>query len=345
MKNRKLKFWTGYHVGLLLFSIAAGMLMKYHQTGNALDPTVIVTISTIFLMSAGIGYAAIFMVNRAKQYNQARLNKMIIPGLLIFYVSSYIIAMLSVTLGVFAWFLHLGRDLSEFWPHLFRYELNFASSRLLMWLLFFTIAFFYVLWYKSSRKEQKLREENLKYRYRILKAQINPHFLFNSLNTLSELVYVDAKKSDKYIQKLSGIYRYVLENEDTDLISLDKELEFVREYFSLQQERDNGKIGLKINIQNPKDYQVIPVSIQSLVENALKHNAISMEKPLNITISLSESHIVVTNPVQRKSIIKDTTRAGLPNLKNRARLIMGSEPLISEKNNIFTVKLPVTRTT
>src|SRR3972149_7572529 len=194
MKNQNLEksFWVFYHIGLLLFSAVAAMLMKYKQYGNTLEPTAVVPFVTIFMMSAGIGYLVVFMINKAKRYTKRQLTKKIIPALILFYISAYLIANVSITLGVLGWFIYVGRDLSEFWPHLFKHELGFGDSSFFLWLMLFTIAFFYVLWQKSVKLEQALREENLKYKYRNLKAQVNPHFLFNSFNTLSELVYVDA---------------------------------------------------------------------------------------------------------------------------------------------------------
>jgi len=341
MKQRKTKFWVLYHFGLIIFSIGAGMLNKYNQTGNALHPTVIIPIFVILLMSASIGYLVIFTVNKAKKYNQSQVNKWIIPALLIFYAIVFLIANLSVTIAVFGWYIYTGESLTGFWTHMFHQELNYASGSLFKWLLFFTIAFFYILWQKSMKKEQKLVEENLKYKYNTLKSQVNPHFLFNSLNTLSELVYVDAKKSDSYIQTLSSIYRYVLENEETELIDLEKELEFVKQYFSLQQVRDEGKIILEIDIDKPKGIKIIPVSLQLLVENALKHNAMSQEKPLKIRIFLKNDYIVVSNPLKRKSILENSTQIGLSNLKDRTKIVFGSELEISNENNSFTVQLPI----
>jgi two-component system LytT family sensor kinase len=335
------RFWILYHAGLLIFSMVVSMLMKYKQTGDALHPTVLVTFSTIFVMSACIGYLLLFMVKKARKYNQSQLNKMIVPALLIFYVTAYLIVNLSIAIGVFGWFLVSGMDLSEFWAHLFQHELNFAGGRFFIWLMFFTIAFFYVLWQKSTKKEQDLREENLKFRYRNLKTQVNPHFLFNSLNTLSELVYIDAKKADNYIQKLSGIYRYILENEETDMVPLSEEIAYVKQYFELQKERDDDKISLYIDFPDADSFRIIPVSLQLLVENALKHNAMSKEKPLEIDIHHNGDYIVVSNALQRKNILESSTQTGLSNLKERVKLVMGQEIMVSEDDNRFIVKLPI----
>jgi len=224
-KNIKIIFWLVYYPAVLLFSILSAMLMKYNQTGSAFVPETILAAATIFTISILGGHLAIYFKNKAAKLSHSELNKKIIPGFIIFLVCIFIIANIVVSLGVFVWFIVIGRDLNNFFPHLFKYELSHANKDLFVWFMFFSIAFFYVLWKKSSKKEQNLREENLKFRYQTLKSQINPHFLFNNLNTLSELIYEDAKKADGYIQKLSGVYRYLIENEETELIELEKEIE------------------------------------------------------------------------------------------------------------------------
>src|SRR4030042_6287747 len=323
--SNKTGFWIFYHLGMLAFSAIVAMIMKYRQVGDPFAPTFVIPFFTIFLMSVCGGYLAIFMVNRAKKYTHQQLTKKIVPALLIFYVAIFFLANIAVTLGILGWFLYTGRDLSEFLDQLFHYELNFANNRLFIWLMLITIAFFYILWQKSAKKEQLLTEEKLRFQYNNLKAQVNPHFLFNSLNTLSELVYQDAKKADNYIQKLSSIYRYILENENTALISLDKEIEFVKEFFSLQQERDDDKIALEINMDKTANLSVIPVSLQVLVENALKHNACSKGSPLKIRITCENDYVIVSNNIQRKNIPENSTKIGLQNLKERVRLATNNE--------------------
>jgi two-component system LytT family sensor kinase len=340
MKQITTRFWLFYLIALIPFSAAVGMLMKYKQTGNALHATVVIPIFVMFFMGASIGSLILFMINKAKKYNQSQINKLIVPALLLFYAVAFLMANLSVVLGDLGWFIFKGIDLSGFWPSI-KIDLSFANGRFYLWLMIFTIVFFYILWQNSAKKEQKLIEENLKHRYNTLKSQVNPHFLFNSLNVLSELVYVDAKKSDSYIQTLSGIYRYVLENEENELIDLEKELEFVKQYFSLQQVREEGKVLLEIDIDEPKGIKIIPVSLQLLIENALKHNAVSLEKPLKIRIFLKDEYIVVSNPIQKKSILEHSTQIGLSNLKDRTKIIMGNELEISNDSKSFIVKLPI----
>lgn len=340
--NHKEKvFWILYHAGFVLFAAGTGMLMKYLQTGDALHPTWVVSAAVIYIMSSCIGYLAVFMVRKAENYDHNKLKKRLLPLLVLFYAASYLIANLAITLGALGWFLYIGRDMKEFLPHLFQNELNFGKGSFFIWLMVFTIFFFYFLWRKSVTREQSLMEESLKYRYNTLKAQINPHFLFNSLNTLSELIYKEPSVADNYLQKLASVYRYILDNEENSLVPLENELAFVEDYYNMQKERGSDKIKLTVELYDKESFLVIPVSIQMLLENALKHNAASKDSPLDIRIAINHESISVSNNIQRKQVMGQSTKTGLKNLAERVRLITGKEMEISEKNNTFKVTIPL----
>jgi two-component system, LytTR family, sensor kinase len=140
---------------------------------------------------------------------------------------------------------------------------------------------------------------------------------------------------------LSGIYRYILENEEIDLVPLNKEIEFVKQYFDIQKVRDNDKVLLEIDFQDADEFKVVPVSLQILVENALKHNSRSEKFSLKIRIERSNDKIVVSNNIQRKSILENTSKTGLFNLKERVKLILDKNLILEEDNNLFIVKLPI----
>lgn len=330
-----------FHAGLFLFSLLAAMWMKYSQTGNPFVPETILATIIIFVTSVLTGYLAHYFIQRGNRLSHHDLNKRIVPAFLVFLVCVVLIANLTVTLAVFFWYLILGIDLQVFLSNLFAYELSFVNKSLTVWLVAFTIVFFYLLWRKSASKEQVLREENLRYRYNTLKAQVNPHFLFNSLSTLSELIYEDTGRADSYIQQLSKVYRYILENGDTDLVPLTEELAFVQQYFGLQQERAKGKICLEVNIPDAEKYKIIPVSLQVLVENALKHNAYSEEAPLQIDITMHEGSVVVTNRLQKKGIMEPSHGTGLSNLAERVKLVTGRDLSYKGQDRHFMVSMPV----
>ena len=329
-------------IASVLFSVVFSVLFKWGQTGNPFSPETIMYGSVVFVNILLLGAIARVLMNRFSGISSARLRTRIIPAFLLFVLIALVISLLLVSLGVYLFFLIQGLDTSGFVSRLFEVELRGAIRQFSIWILIGSAFFFYIIWRGAVEREQKLREENLKYQYRTLKAQVNPHFLFNSLNTLSELVYEDAEKADRYTQKLSGIYRYILENDNKDLVPLEEEIEFVNNYFSLQEERDKGKISLEIDIHNTGGLKIIPVSLQLLVENALKHNVASKENPLGIRIYLEEDCAVVSNMINKKNLLESHTRTGLSNLGERVRLILGKELVVREESNQFIVKIPVT---
>lgn len=210
---------------------------------------------------------------------------------IVFMLIILLVSLIVISLQIYVYYLIMGMDTTHFVSNLFEVEFPQTIKYYSVCALMASAFFFYSIWRQAVDREQQLREENLKYKYRTLKTQVNPHFLFNSLNTLSEIIYVDTKKADNYIQQLAGIYRYILDHEETDLISLKDELKFVSRYFDLQKERDGDKIQLEMNIRDAEKYSIVPISLQILVENALKHNSISEENPLKIVIHNEEDSL------------------------------------------------------
>lgn len=263
-------------------------------------------------------------------------------GLPPFMVIILLISLMVIGVQIYLFHLIMGLDTTHFINNLFEVEFPQTIKYYSVCALIASAFFFYSSWQQAVDREQQLREENLKYKYRTLKTQVNPHFLFNSLNTLSEIIYEDTRKADNYIQQLASIYRYILDNEETDLIPLKEEIRFVNRYFSLQKERDGEKIQLEINIRQVERYSIVPISLQILVENALKHNSASEKNPLRIIIqNENDPFIVISNNMQKRSTWSNSPGTGLSNLKERVRLIMGKEMTIETEQNRFTVKLPI----
>jgi LytS/YehU family sensor histidine kinase len=203
------------------------------------------------------------------------------------------------------------------------------------------IIFIVMLWQASLKREQKLREENLIFQNETLKTQINPHFLFNSLNTLSALVATQPDVAEEFIHRLSTIYRYILENSSKDRVLLSVELSFIRDYFYLHQIRDEGKIQLEIGVDEAENFEILPVSLQILVENAIKHNKATRENPLIISIYIENRYVIVKNNLQRMAAQLKSTQIGLKNLAQRVSLLTGKVLIIEETNNDFIVKIPL----
>lgn len=287
---------------------------------------------------------AIWEVFFQKQMDMSikQLKKRLLPLLILYLFIVLLVSFCIIGISAYIYRLVQGLNTADLWSFLIEEEYP-GTLRMYSVISFIVTAFFfYTNWSKAIDREQQLKEENLIYRYRTLKAQVNPHFLFNSLNTLSEIVYVDARKADNYIQELAGVYRYILDNEENDLVSLEEEIKFVDLYFVLQKVRDGNRIELDIDFGQPGNYKIIPISLQILVENALKHNSASEDNPLQISIYDSEQeYIVVTHPIRKRNTLHSSHGTGLANLKERVKLIIGKELIVETENNQFTIKLPI----
>jgi hypothetical protein len=175
-----------------------------------------------------------------------------------------------------------------------------------------------------------------------LKLQLDPHFFFNSLNTLQHLITPNNKDARSYVQLLADVYRYILKNKSKELVLLQEELTFSQQYFSLLNIRYGSAIGFHSQIDPiaANDFLIIPISIQILIENGIKHNRFTPEEPLYLVLDMDNDYIVVKNKVRGKSK-NDSLRIGLQNLSERS-LILTNKPLIVEvSDSEFTVRLPL----
>lgn len=200
---------------------------------------------------------------------------------------------------------------------------------------------FFKSWREVAINEERLKREAIALQYKALKNQVNPHFLFNSLNALSSLVYQNQETAVKFIKQLSDVYRYILEHKDNELVKIEEEISFVKKYIYLQKIRFGENLKVKINTTNEKNHSVAPASLQMLVENSLKHNITSSDKPLLISIYSEKDYIIVKNNLQRKSIVKDSGGIGLSNIRSRYKHLTDKELLIEETANEFIVKIPI----
>lgn len=197
-------------------------------------------------------------------------------------------------------------------------------------------------WIKTIEKNQELKRENLLAKYEALKNQVNPHFLFNSLNTLSGLVEQKPELATGFIKKLSDIYRYVLDQNDKELVSIHDELKFVDDYVFLSKMRLGNGLVFHSHIPTGDTFQVVPLGIQMLVENAIKHNIASDDMPLTINLNLENGFVIVQNNLQKKKTISmGKAPLGLDNLKKRYAYLSGKQVEVIETEDMFTVKLPV----
>lgn len=196
--------------------------------------------------------------------------------------------------------------------------------------------------YELRHRNRELERQNIQSQFEILKNQINPHFLFNSMNTLAALIPIKPELAVKFTRGFSKLYRSVLQLREQLMISLDEELEFVDAYFLLQQMRFDESLILQKDIPEEKlDDSLPPFALQILVENAVKHNIISEDSPLTIRIFTQEDHLIVENTYQPRGTVESSTGLGLTNLKARYRLLGALDIEAGVVEDLFVVKLPL----
>lgn len=193
---------------------------------------------------------------------------------------------------------------------------------------------------------QQLRQEMSEVQMRALQSQLNPHFLFNSLNSLSSLIADEPVKAEQFVDEMASVYRYILQTNDVELTTLNRELQFIHSYFHLLQTRYARGIELKIEVDAQlMNSQLPPLTLQLLVENAVKHNIVSRDQPLKIHISTTElSWLTVRNTLQRKSIDRvKSTQKGLLNILTKYKMLGQPTPTVEETDSEFVVMLPLIR--
>ncbi len=176
-----------------------------------------------------------------------------------------------------------------------------------------------------------------------LKNQIDPHFMFNSLNTLSWLIEEAPAKAKVFNEHLADVYRYILQNKSRDLVMISEEIHFLYDYFALLRIRYEDAVLLTIDIDDRalEEYMMLPISLQVLAENAFKHNEFSAAEPLTITVSLEDDRIAVHNRIARKEKVKGASGTGLMNLDERCKAVTGMALDMVATKTDFTIYLPV----
>jgi sensor histidine kinase YesM len=196
---------------------------------------------------------------------------------------------------------------------------------------------------ESIRQEEQAQQIVVQANLDSLRNQAQPHFLFNSLNILQDIIDNDSKENaQQFVRQFSDVYRFILDTGKNNLIGLNEEIAFTKSYLYIQQERfgDNLKVEWDINTDIESKY-IIPMSLQLLVENAIKHNVISVSMPLTIHISNANSRLIVENNLQEKSTKLESTKIGLANIKKRYELMGEDMPVIESDASIFRVSLPI----
>lgn len=245
-------------------------------------------------------------------------------------------------LRVFTEVVLKGRSFSEFISaeQIQYYYISFVISVVVT-------AIFYAVYYYRNKQEKRVTEQKIiagtaSAKFDALKNQLDPHFLFNSLNVLTSLIEENPEAATRFTTSLSKVYRYVLEQKSKELVTLDEEMKFAELYMSLLAVRFEDSIVFTkpSKLENP-EAKVVPLSLQLLLENAVKHNQVTPSKKLHITISEENGNLVVTNNSQPKQVLKESTGVGLRNIRDRYALLTDRPVIINENRKEFSLAIPI----
>lgn len=196
-------------------------------------------------------------------------------------------------------------------------------------------------WKNAELSAAELQKENIRAQYDSLRSQVNPHFLFNSLNALTNLIHDHPDKAVKFVKQLSEVYRYVLDTQGKEVVPLAEEVKFLQSYLFLQQIRFGDKLRVEVRLDNVRTV-VAPLVLQMLVENAIKHNVVSSENPLVIQVYEKNQELVVENPIQPKTIMLEESKGiGLENIRKRYSFLSSKPVVVDSAGGVFTVRLPI----
>lgn len=206
------------------------------------------------------------------------------------------------------------------------------------------IGYFYLSLVKQTKEKLiSLQQAKSEMELKTLRQNLEPHFLFNNLNVLSSLIESNPTRANEFLSKMSEIYRYILQAQNTEFVPLKDEIEFAKDYVYLLKERFGAAYDFDWQIaeENLNGRMIVPVSLQSLIENAVKHNAGNPENPLQIAIKMENEYLLVENDMRKKNLTFQTNRSGLENLQTRYAFLTEKPLEITQSNSLFKVKLPL----
>lgn len=322
----------------------------------------------LLLIFSLVAFGIYFLLISALDLIQQRLTRWFGDDFLLEFSFTALVLTILVSVGLAALYILTFRQITQsivvllvqFWPEIrlqnlapaispealiFAQRVGYAFAVVSM------LSAFYIT--SSARSYQELKDVQLRAerlekgavvsQFEALKNQISPHFLFNSLSILTSLVYEDPKLSETFIKQLSKAYRYILEQRDQDLVPLAIELDFIQAYTFLLKIRFENKFDVVINIpQNIQtQYRIAPLSLQMLVENAVKHNRMSLREPLLVRMYTEADFLVVENPVQTRDQPEFSTGVGLKNITDRYSLLTDQPVWYGEREGSFIVRIPL----
>jgi sensor histidine kinase YesM len=289
---------------------------------------------TLYIVNASL-FAYLDKVFKNNTYS---LKRIIVGFVSSFFLSLFAIFLLRIFLEV----ILDQKSITEFLANENLTDYIESSIITFIVLLGFHSLHFYRVYNENRVKEQKIIAGAASAKFESLKNQIDPHFLFNSLNVLSSLIEENPDNAQRFTTSLSKIYRYVLEQKDKELVSVEDELAFAKTYMNLLKMRFENSLFYELPTQgiNP-EAKVVPLSLQLLLENTVKHNVVSEQRPLHIRIFIEGDYLAVQNDFQKKEVLQDRQGVGLQNIVSRYGIITKRKVLVEQNTETFTVKIPI----
>lgn len=265
--------------------------------------------------------------------------KRLVLGVVLMVICSWIIAFV---VGAAFWYVVAALPVSQFVERILPdLSLTIISITAIISVIMHGRVFL-LNWRKTSLELERVKHEKLASQYQSLKDQLNPHFLFNNLNSLTALIRKDPDKAVEFVKGLSEVYRYVLQFSQKEVVPLDQELAFITTYLDLLSIRFGENLRVEVHQEGAERYQVPPLTLQLLVENAIKHNIISSSKPLDLVIAMeAPEYVSVCNTLQKKWEVTPSSGIGLQNIRNRLKFLTDSALIVQEEETEFIVKVPL----
>ena len=326
---------------ILMLAILLAIRVIYSKIfGNMLSDEV-VNLSIKLLLSNSLALITLICCNIIYLIINQRFEWLSTPIGYIIGIISETIIIASITSKIIGYNLPFGTDIAFKDADFIQLFSITIIANLLIYVAMVLVSYVYQTRNRIEKEQEKRRFAQ--YQYNILKQQVNPHFLFNSLNILNGLIEEQkSKEASSYVRKLASLYRYMLQNENEHLVRLQEELEFIDQYTDLLKVRFPNGFTIEKQIDNNSLKRlVVQCSLQVLIENAFKHNIVRAEQPLNIVIATVGEEIIVQNNLQLKSSSEDSTKVGLMNISKQYIAAIGKDIEITKSKTTFEVKLPL----
>ena len=327
-------FWIAFAVSIVVFLMNPKTLENYFYG-------LVICLVYSFFLGISNGFVNKFL---SKKYSWTEeTTKRTILGIVVTVIVNVIVCYLCGYINFVV--IQKTATAEEFFSDKYAFTNWFTINIALLASAFLHAKSFMEEWKRASRKEvveQKLIAKSANAQFESLKNQLDPHFLFNSLNVLSSLIDENPNQAQRFTASMSKIYRYVLEQKDKELVTVEEEIEFAKIYCDLLKTRFEDSVNFEFKVKDIdlKSF-VVPLSLQLLLENCIKHNFATSSKPLNITIYSENGYLFIENNLQEREQVKDSAGIGLSNIVQRYSLLTKTNVFIEKSNEFFRVKIPI----